>query len=508
MDTRTASPIGRRALLGAGVALLLLVLHGLLFRFVIDDAFISFRYARNLVAGEGLVFNPGERVEGYSNLLYVLLSAAGLKLGCDPLLWGRIWSTAAAGALLALLPGAVRALAPDAGPRGEAAGRLAQFLVAATGAVACWMLGGLETVFFAAFAVAAWRGALARDAVAAAVAGVLLVLTRPEGPGLAVLFLAWALLPGAGAHAAAPRRRSWAGPAILLGGLAAFLLWRHQYFGLWLPNTYYAKTGDLPGQLRTGWPYAVGFLLFYGLPLAAAAAVALRQGAGAVLRRRDVGLSFAVAGVWLVYATVVGGDSLGMYRFLVPVLPVLTTTVAALFTVSPWLARRGPAAILTAVLVVALLPASFAGRERRLVDLHRGEANLGGWILAGDAMAAQLPPGSTIALGPAGYIPWATGFRTWDFYGIIEPHIAHQRVTFEFGYAGHEKHDGAYIVSQRPDYILIGNVDITDRPRTQLIPPHRREVDIVTDKRFQAEYEQIHLPVAGGKYLNLFRRKP
>ncbi|MGO8788779.1 MAG: hypothetical protein ACLQVL_15550 [Terriglobia bacterium] len=42
----------------------------------LDDAFISYRYAENLARGEGLVFNPGERVEGYSNLLY-LLSAPG-----------------------------------------------------------------------------------------------------------------------------------------------------------------------------------------------------------------------------------------------------------------------------------------------------------------------------------------------------------------------------------------------------------------------------------------------
>ena len=45
-----------------------------------DDAYISFRYAENLVRGEGLVYNPGERVEGYSNLLHVLISAALLLL--------------------------------------------------------------------------------------------------------------------------------------------------------------------------------------------------------------------------------------------------------------------------------------------------------------------------------------------------------------------------------------------------------------------------------------------
>ena len=44
--------------------------------FLTDDAFISFRYARNLLEGHGLVFNPGERVEGYSNFLWVLELAA------------------------------------------------------------------------------------------------------------------------------------------------------------------------------------------------------------------------------------------------------------------------------------------------------------------------------------------------------------------------------------------------------------------------------------------------
>src|SRR5580765_7051222 len=42
-------------------------------KFVQDDAFISFRYIRNFVEGNGLVFNIGERVEGYTNLLWVLL---------------------------------------------------------------------------------------------------------------------------------------------------------------------------------------------------------------------------------------------------------------------------------------------------------------------------------------------------------------------------------------------------------------------------------------------------
>jgi hypothetical protein len=41
--------------------------HARLYEYVQDDAYISFAYARNLVEGNGLVFNVGERVEGYTN---------------------------------------------------------------------------------------------------------------------------------------------------------------------------------------------------------------------------------------------------------------------------------------------------------------------------------------------------------------------------------------------------------------------------------------------------------
>ena len=53
--------------------------------FITDDAFISFRYVRNLLEGHGLVFNPGEYVEGYTNFLWVLeLAAIWGLLGIRP----------------------------------------------------------------------------------------------------------------------------------------------------------------------------------------------------------------------------------------------------------------------------------------------------------------------------------------------------------------------------------------------------------------------------------------
>jgi len=54
-------------------------------RFIQDDAFISFRYAANLIDGHGLVWNVGEvPVEGYSNFLWTVLIAGTMAIGCDP----------------------------------------------------------------------------------------------------------------------------------------------------------------------------------------------------------------------------------------------------------------------------------------------------------------------------------------------------------------------------------------------------------------------------------------
>ena len=490
------------------LALGLLLVHGLTFRFVIDDAFISFRFAQNLLDGHGLVFNPGDRVEGYSNLLWVLLNAVGMKLGVPSLLWARILGTLSMAGLLLLLPRVMRYLVPDHVSDSPWPGRLAQLLLAASGSIACWMLAGLETPLFALLTVAAWCAALRRAPLQAGIFGLLLVLTRPEGPSLALIFSVWSLLPDRKARQNSPSIRGirWLGPLLLVVGTGLFFLWRHSYYGWWFPNTYYAKTGDLAGQLRTGLPYGKSFLLAYVLPLAVAGGAAIVRNGPAILRSREMIFSLGVMLFWSGYVVIVGGDTLGMYRFFVPILPLLTTWTAALLAAAGWLSKPRRALLISLVLAVALLPASRWGREPRLTKAHMREANLAGWILAGDAMARQLPAGSTIALGPAGYIPWRTGFRTWDFYGIIDSHIAHTKTDFSAGIAGHEKHDGAYIVSRKPDYLLIGNVDITDRPRPGLIPPMEVEKDIVLNKDFQRSYEKITLRLANGKFLNLFAR--
>lgn len=493
----------------AALAVALLLAHALSFRFAVDDAYISFRYAHNLLDGHGLVFNPGDPVEGYSNLLWVLLSAAGMAAGLDPLLWARLLGFAAAAATALLLPGLALRLAADApSPARPAAGVppppaawAASFLLAACGPVACWSLAGLETPLFGLLIVVAWRAALDRRAVAAGATGVLLTLTRPEGIALALAFAAWAAL------APATDRRRGLGVVIVAAGAAAHLLWRHAFYGAWLPNTFYAKTGDLAGQLRTGLPYLAAFLPWGVLPWGVVAALAGPAARARLRRAREWRRSLLLTAAWLAYVALVGGDMLGMFRFFAPVLPVLIACGTALIVAAtPGLPPRRLAALMALLMVVSLAPSFIPLRERRLVTAHLSRRNLGGWKLAAEGLARELPPGTTIALSPVGYIPWRTGFVTYDILGLTDRHIARRRMTFTEGYAGHEKHDGPYILSRRPDYLLLGNVDVTDRPRHEPMRPFTRELDIFQSPVFQTAYVPVYLELPGGRYLNFFKR--
>ena len=75
IDLKKATPLMDRQTLALVAIRVGFIIHALFFNFLNDDAFISFRYADNLVRNGELVFNPGERVEGYTNFLWTMMMA-------------------------------------------------------------------------------------------------------------------------------------------------------------------------------------------------------------------------------------------------------------------------------------------------------------------------------------------------------------------------------------------------------------------------------------------------
>ncbi|MFT5456222.1 MAG: hypothetical protein ACI9K2_002707 [Myxococcota bacterium] len=210
----------------------------------IEDAAISFAYARNLVAGEGLVpFPGGERIEAVSNPTWVALLAAFQLLGLDGFIVAK-----PLGVLLTLatLVGVWR-LADAALPDHAGSGaRIAPIALAFSAQHALWATSGLENALFAAL-VAALVLRTATEAVSGVARwspwlALALVWTRPEGFAYAGVAGAWFAVGCAQAgHGVRPVAR-WAalvlGPSLLLEGA------RVAYFAWPLPNTFYAKVGE------------------------------------------------------------------------------------------------------------------------------------------------------------------------------------------------------------------------------------------------------------------------
>jgi arabinofuranosyltransferase len=300
--------------LGSLLLLGLLLAHGAFYRFLTDDAFISFRYARNFAHGHGLVFNPGfERVEGYSNFLWVVVLGGLDRLGFAPesasLALGFLSTI-----LLFILVVGFAARTPAARGREWLVLVPAAFL-AATRSIAVWTTSGLETRFFEVLVVGATlRLALeveggvegTRRRPVAVWLFALASLTRPDGILLAVAALsaatAWQFM---NRRFRAKELLSSLLPFVLVVG--AHFVFRRLYYGAWLPNTYYAKVGG-----QTWWSAGAGYLAAFALEYAAYLWVPLLV--AAILRHRALRTAFvpllfgSVVLPHALYVASIGGD--------------------------------------------------------------------------------------------------------------------------------------------------------------------------------------------------------
>lgn len=268
----------RRVPRGCWLALLILAVglgfHIRTYWFLTDDAFISFRYARNLAEGHGLVFNPGSKpVEGYTNFLWVVVLAALARLGL-PAEIAAPWLGVAATAVL-WVGAAVLGWRFLGGRDRTWLGLLVPLALAANRSIAVWATSGLETRLFEILVLSGLlllyteaRARLRSQRSGFPTASLLLslaVLTRLDGlllAGGALLardVLLW--------RASRLRMRDWlACWAVFLAPVAVHLVWRLIYYGYPLPNTYYAK---LAGQssVLLGVQYLACFVVEYALVL-------------------------------------------------------------------------------------------------------------------------------------------------------------------------------------------------------------------------------------------------
>jgi len=418
----------------------------------LDDAYISYRYARNLVEGAGLVYNPGEYVEGFTNLLWTLLVAAGLALGLEAKAAAHALGLASGVAVLVATFGYARTgLARE---RAWLAG-LAPALVLCSIAFPRWSTSGMETpLFVAAVTAALWAQAADRMGWATACVCVA-TLTRPDGAVLAAVVFCFQL----------PRvryegPRALAGPAVWLGLLALLSAFRLAYYGSAVPNTFYAKVPGVP--LALGAEYLADFLTDgAGFLLLPAAAAALREPG---LRP---GALFAV--VFSAYVVGVGGDVFAHGRFLLPVLAVLAV-LGVRGTLSLFEVRRGlgvAAAVCLAlaawVQVYGVAPSLEGLREsKRAAALQAARRLDRAFEWGGRRKAAVIlgrgEPVRLVAVTGIGSFGYYSRLPIVDLLGLVDATIARGPSSSPGGgypVPGHVRSNADYILAREPDYILM-----------------------------------------------------
>ncbi len=460
----------------AGVAALLLIAHGLAISFPNDDAFISFRYAENWVRGHGLVFNAGERVEGYTNFLWTVLIGVLARAGAEPLAAARALGFLASVGTLVLAARLSRSMTPRSGRV-----RLAPLLLAASSPFAYWTFAGLETPLFTFLLLLCVERTIAASEAGASGGGrrtllvslalALLALTRPEGVAIFGLFLLVRLVAGFRARRILARDDV----VFVAGFLAVYLpyfVWRFTYYGYLLPNTFYVRRGEGLAQNLGLWADGVGYVAAFFrdgggalllAPLALLGAPGAREGAG---RAR---LLVALAAAWCVYIVWVGGDAKILHRFFVPILPVVYLLVEAALArlleraardgagaASASVSRLAGAAGLLGVLLLLALP-GLAPSEK-----HRTDRTFFAMLAEGGRwLARNAPPDATVACFAVGALPYYSGLTTYDLLGVTDAHIAHGPLRAD-EMAGHGKTDWGYVLAKRPTYVFpIGNPDLS-----------------------------------------------
>ena len=479
----------------------------------VDDAFISLRYATNWARGEGLSFNPGEVVEGYTNFLQVTILAVAIGLGAEPVVAMTMIGWVSLGLLVGVFTVFIfHHLVP---------GR--PFVAATMGVAAMlnpvllsWASSGMESclyaaLLFAAAAVVVEEASPRRTLVAAALL-VLAAMTRPEAVALLPIFAAVEYR----------RSRSWRRLglflAVFLVAYGSYFAARWTHFGALLPNTFYAKLDYGNIQLwRRGAVYVGDFVRATPL-LLMAALLAL-----APIRRWPKWVP--IFGVLVVGQMLIviyeGGDHFAMYRFMVPVLPFLAAmALYTCVTLSGRIQRRDLAtALLAAMCVVVIgLPGLRVGRQlrrdkepvRSQFEWHRFEVRLAHeWSLVGRWMGRHLPPGSSVVVLPIGAIGFYSGLTVLDPVGIVDPVIAHQDRVLGRGYTGHEKYDIDYLLSRDPDYILLLDV-ATSQPVPLEALSHEMWGEanhaLLSHPRLARDYRYENVPV-GPLYLNIHVRR-
>ncbi len=456
-----------------------------------DDAYITYRYAKNLLAGRGFVFNPGEPVLATTSPLHALLLAlVGAFYGNLPVAANALSAVAA----LALAAAVYLILERQDAPR---AGVVSALLIATC--VHTYLFAPLETVLVAALCWALILAYLADRWWAVSAIGALALVARLDtGLLLAVLFLA---------HLLRHRR-----PGFLLGRGAAMLaiaspwfLYATLTYGSPLPSTAAAKSGwsgHIATWIASAWPKLLATLAL-GNPVAslvvlALAAVGLARIAADERQRRLWVVPAWLAAYAAAYSLLRIPYPFTWYYFPLACGALFLAGLGAdtllhlverrLEPTARRILRLAAAVALAGVVVGQAL--TVRGVASRLPEEKWSGARDAIYRQVAAWLATHAPPGASVAMCEVGAIAYYSDVRVIDLWGLVTPAVVEHVKRGDKEWA---------IDAYRPDYVVV-------HYRAKGTPPGPSEwLDRdYPDYALAHSFETAAYPFA----IDLYRRKP
>ena len=456
-------------------------------KFIQDDAYTTFRYVRNFLNGKGLVFNPGEYVEGYTNFLWiVILSLIGF-VHFDYVSISQYLSIGF-GILILFETYLISINVLHFKNKIAAKFNLLYYfdlipvllLVFSVGFI-YWAVSGMETSLFIFLILSGIYFYIKDDKKGKpnykfSFAFLLASLTRPEGVFLFILFYLHKLFFIKKHKLSEDKNIFYYLKNVLLRELGAFvipysiyLLFRITYYGYIFPNTFYAKVGFSSFYLIRGFKYFLYFAksdLLYGsiliLPLLLYKFKDLRN---------QLNLFYFIITTYIMSIIFIGGDVLPMDRFFLPILPLIFILFGKFFQVFGAILYENYNKIFsTAIIFIVLISNIFIGHltnkfeiqkaqkwrgyERGLVFKMRIYAN---WVNRQQAIKNRI---ATVAISTIGSFSFYSGARIIDLIGLTNEYIAHHPKEVP-GIAENvsvlwreKKYNVDYVLSRKPDYII------------------------------------------------------
>ena len=513
--------------------------------FTWDDPFITWRYAENFANGKGLVFNDGQRVEGYSNLLYVLIFALLYKVH---IYWGELrllYPAKIIGSItsLALILLTVRyATKLDSFRRLDypKAAIIIGFLAASNIFLHIWAMCGMETLLFPTLIL--WgnlvlikgleseMGSRIRSFVVSGFIFFLVSITRADGFLMVLVTLMFILVTIYQKKVSFKEGLSflltWLVPSL------AVLGWRYSYYGEIFPMSYYSKATGGWEQVLSGFSqWWLGANHIFGN-----LAVYLVMYLPLITRKGRVGqgyyLIFMQALFYQLYIIWSGYDWLLGNRFFVHILPqlelMLFAGICEAFKLDkdfkpsiindPTLEKKRTRLIFLIVILAGM--AGFYGNRgfyayqlasvqsgyKNLVDYAAGKSDnpSPSWMPiedyeAGIWMKENAQPTDLLAICDIGAIPYISEVQVLDCFGLADKYVAKLPGDFFF-----EKYDIDYILGDKPgynerppDFILLqgytwaeSNGELRYKPRRKITDEYM--VVLWDDDRFHQRYELIY----------------